>query len=339
MQPFVKIHQALRTDPKLQRLSHQLYRELQQQPPNDGPGPAATLPSGDDRAHVHAVIEMLQAVQSAWIAMNLDVYSDQPFNPGWMNIFRRWISSGVFQAHWPAVRGEFSEGFIRFCETELNLAVREPKFAWLKGYPNKEGRTITVSEFSNGLKELDHEFLLEWPRVVFREIKETRSGLAEMFNHACAHPAGPMGRPMAVLIVHDATEPDRTPASEHALAGDTPHVGRPTSTPSYYGAILAWEASDGVVELVVWLRGAYGTLGIGAAIEKTIHDFKEELEALKPEGYVLRTRYPSDDRNRGKQRWRRTVWTDFFRNQGFCRDDSDNAINSPDILIYRSEPR
>ena len=48
--------------------------------------------------------------------------------------------------------------------------------------------------------------------------------------------------------------------------------------------ILAWESSDGVVELVVWLRGAYGTLGLGEAIKKTIDDFKKELEALHPDG-------------------------------------------------------
>lgn len=64
--------------------------------------------------------------------MNLDVYSDQPLNPGWMSVFRRWISSGVFQAHWPAVRGEFSEGFVRFCETELNLTMLKPNSEWLE---------------------------------------------------------------------------------------------------------------------------------------------------------------------------------------------------------------
>jgi hypothetical protein len=338
LKPFFKIHQALRTDPKLEGLSHQLYRELEQ-PPRDGPGAAATTPPGDDRSHVHAVIEMLQAVQSAWIAMNLDVNCDQPLNAGWMNVFRRWISSGIFQAYWPAVRGEFSEGFIRFCETELNLTVQKPEFAWLRGYPNKNGRTIGLRKFKKALRELDKEFLLEWPRVVRHEISDDRCGLAEMFEHACKHPTGARGRPMAVLILRDETVHGRRPASKHSPAGEARSERRPTSAPSYYGVILAWGSSEGVVELVLWLRGAYATLAIGEAIEKTIRDFKEELKALKPEGYALRTRYPSDDRNRGKQRWRRTVWTDFFRNQGFCRDDSDNAINSPDILIYRSEPR
>ena len=47
-------------------------------------------------------------------------------NRGWMNVFRRWTTSSVFQDHWPALRGEFSEGFVHFCENELNLAVPTP---------------------------------------------------------------------------------------------------------------------------------------------------------------------------------------------------------------------
>ena len=121
------------------------------------------------------------------------------------------------------------------------------------------------------------------------------------------------------------------------LPGETPHDGRPTSEPSYYGVILAWGSSDGVVDLVVWLRGAYRTLGLGEAISKTLDEFKEELKrcSFKTHGYTLRTRYPSDDRSRGKQRWQRTLWTDFFQNQGFHRDDSDTLGNDPDTLIYR----
>ena len=250
-----------------------------------------------------------------------------------MNVFRRWVSSGIFQTHWPAVRGEFSEGFIRFCESELNLRVQEPKFAWLDGYLNMDGQPITREEFRKGLKELDREFLVEWPHVVLPEISEGRSGLAEMFDHACKHPPKRRGRPMAVLIVRGETAHEGRPASDDSPAGENPREVRPTREPNHYGVILAWRSSDGVIELVVWLRGAYGTLAIGEAIEKTIRDFKKELEGPNAnEGYTLRTRYPSDDRSRGKQRWRRALWTDFFQNQGFHRDDSDTAVNAPDTL-------
>jgi hypothetical protein len=112
VKPFVKIHEVLRTDHRLEGISRAIYRELEQ-PPSDDPGPAATPPPGDDRVQVHAVVEMLHAVQNAWLAVNLDLHSDHPLDRGWMNVFRRWISSGILQAHWPAVRGEFSEGFVQ----------------------------------------------------------------------------------------------------------------------------------------------------------------------------------------------------------------------------------
>ncbi len=270
MKPFVKIHQALRTDPKLASLSHELYRK-RGQPAGDGPGPATCPPPGDDRAHVHAIIEMLRAMENAWIAVNLDVYSDQPLNRGWMNVFRRWISSGIFQTHWPEVRGEFSDGFVRFCESELNLTVKEPRLTWFEGAPHKDGRmkiSLSKSEFNEGLRELDNEFSLEWPNLVLHEIGKGRSGLADMFKHARKHPPAPGQCPMAVLI----------------LPGETTHDGRPTSEPNYYGVILAWGSSDGLVDLFVWLRGAYRALGLGKAIEKTLTEFKKELESASPQG-------------------------------------------------------
>ena len=353
VKPFVKIHEALRTDPNLASLSQELYSN-RGKPASHGPPPAGSQPPLDDRAAVHAVIEMVQVMENAWIALNLDVYSDQPLNPGWMNVFRRWISSGVFQAHWPAVRGEFSEGFIRFCESELNLTVSEPKLAWLddeRARHKENGRMpMPLPEFEKGLEELDKEFLLEWPHIDLIKVGTGRLGLVHMFEYAREHPPAPVEWPMAVLIQPGETTPDGRPTAEHSpsgrflfsSAGETTPDGRPSSEPSYYGAILAWESSAGVVELVVWLRGAYRTLGLGDAVKKTIHAFKKELEALessKTKGYTLRTRYPGDERSRRTQRWQRTLWTNFFQNQGFHRDDTDTAVNAPETLIYRYEPR
>jgi hypothetical protein len=324
VKPFVKVHEALRTDPKLEGLSRELYarRGLACQ---TGAPTEAIPSSGDDRADVHAVIQMLQAMENAWIAVDLDAYSDHPLNRGWMNVFRRWISSGSFHAHWPAVRGEFSEGFVRFCESELNLSAPKPTVVWLEGVPERDGReTIALPAFQNAVRELDKEFSLEWPHVVLHEIHDARIGLWELFEHACKHPPEP-GKPMAVLI-----------KSGGASLGE-----RSTTEPSYYGVVLAWESADGVVDVVVWLRGAYRTLGLGGITKKAIDDFKKDLKdlrAVKHQGYTLRTRYPTDERSKGKQRWQRMLWTDFFRNQGFHRDGSDGAGNDSSTLIYRYEP-
>ena len=325
VKPFVKIHEALRTNPNLASLSQELY-PMRGRPGNDGTDPAAALPKENERADVHAVVQMLQAMENAWLGVNLEAYSDHPLNRGWMNVFRRWISTDVFRAHWPAVRGEFSEGFVRFCESELNLRVPEPEPAWLEveGGEPKIGRpTIARAVFIEGLQELDKAFVVEWPDGVADVIADRRSGLVDMFEHACENCPGPGISPIAVLI------------RPRKLADD----GRQTTEPNYYGVIFAWRSSDRLFDLVVWLRGPYRTLGLGRAIANTLKEFKQELRALHDDGYTLRTCYPSDDRNSGKQPWQRARWYDFFQNQGFHRDSLDTPGSRRDILIFRYEPR
>jgi len=194
----------------------------------------------------------------------------------------------------------------------------------VEGAPHQEkGRsTIPRSEFERGLEGLEQVFLLEWPHIVFQEIREDEGvELTDMFKHAWRRRPGEW--PMAVLIQPGRSAPDR----------------RPSSGPRSYGVILALAASERVVELVVWVRGAYRMIGLGDAIARTVHDFKEDLKELMADGYTLRSRYPSDDRSRGKQQWLRALRANFSQNQGFHRDDTDTAINPPDILIYRSKPR
>jgi hypothetical protein len=325
VKPFVKIHEALRTDPKLASLSHELYPKRGRLF-GDGTGHLASPPMAEDRADVHAVVEMLQAMENAWLSVDLEGYSDHPLNRGWMNVFRRWISSDIFHAHWPAVRGEFSEGFVRFCESELNLKVPELEAAWLEGEGDWQKRgptTIPLSVFTEGLQELDKAFSREWPHGVVGVIADRPSGLSAIFEHACKNRPEPKKSPVAVLIRPRATA----------------HEGRQTTEPSFYGIILAWQSSERVFDLVVWLRGPYRTLGLGRAIAETLKDFEKELKILHPSGYTLRTRYPSNDSSSGKQPWQRARWYDFFQNQGFHRDASDTLDINNNILIYRYEPR
>ncbi len=318
IRPFVAVQQALRTDPNLERLSLDLYPELAQVY-------RTPTPAGDPRAEMHAVLEMLQAMENAWVAVGLDAYSDHPLNRGWMNVFRRWTSSSVFQTHWPAVRGEFSEGFVRFCETELNLAVAPNKVVWLRhGVPAPSGReTIEPSAFRDAVTVLDREFSLEWPNIVLHEISDNPSSLVDIFDHVLKYPPVPGGSPKAGLI------------QRGAIAHDRPA----TAEPRDYGVILAWASFDGTIDLVIWVRGAYRTLGLGDTIKGTIDSFKKQLETLRPTGYTLRTRYPGDHRGKGNQEWQSTLWTDFFQNQGFHYDESGTHDGDWDTLIYQYSPR
>jgi hypothetical protein len=318
IRPFIEVQQALRTDPNLERLSHDLYPELAQVS-------GAPAHPGDPRAEIHAIIEMLRVMENAWVADSLEAYSDHPRNRGWMNSFRRWTSSGIFQTLWPAVRGEFSEGFVRFCETELNLTIAPLKVVWLEdGAPAPAGRqTIALAAFRDAVTELDREFSLEWPNIVLHEISDNDSTLVEILGHVLRYPPVAGGRPKAGLIQRGVTAPGRPPTTE----------------PRDYGVILAWASSDGPIELIIWLRGAYRTLGVGDTIKVTIDSFKKQLETLHPAGYTLRTRYPNDHRSKGKPGWQSTLWTDFFQNQGFHFDDAGTPDDDWVTLIYRYSPR
>ena len=255
------------------------------------------------------------------MSVSLDNYSDHPLNRGWMNVFRRWTSSRIFQTHWPAVRGEFSEGFVRFCEDELNLTVADPEVIWLDPAmpPPHPG---SPQEFRGAVVELDKEFSLEWPDVILREIRDRRSGLIDIFDFAVKYPAAP-GNPKAGLVV----------------PGTVAVPQQSTSEPPQYGLIVAWKSSDGVIDLVIWLRGAYRTLGLGDSVKGAIKKLKDQIEAIYPEGYILRARYPRDNRSKGKQGWQGTLWTDFFQNQGFHHEESARLDEEWDSLIYRFTAR
>ena len=296
VKPFTEIHQALRSDSALSRFAAELYPE------------AARTGSDGGRAcpkELHVVIEMLQAMESTWMTVGLASHASHPLNRGWMNAFRRWASSRSFQDYWPAVRGEFSEGFVRFCEAELNLKVDDPEIAWLDaGRAKQWGRGLhprPLIEFREALTTLDGEFTSEWPDLSIPEIGDQAANLCNMLDHAIARPPVTGFGPLAGLIVsRPSTRPD----------------GPTTAEPRLYGAVLAWKSSDRVIDLTIWVRGAYRTLGIGRG---TIEAMRAALQQSGARGDILRARYPSDLRVVVERRWQGDLWADFFRSQGFHR--------------------
>jgi choline dehydrogenase len=116
VKPYIRLQTELRTDPNLGPFSRDLYSVLSTAPlpPPAGHGDHA-------RAELHAVAQLLQIMENAYLAMHLDVYHEHPINSGWMTVFRRWSQSRTFLKYWPELRGEFSREFVKFCERELNL--------------------------------------------------------------------------------------------------------------------------------------------------------------------------------------------------------------------------
>jgi hypothetical protein len=323
---FVEVHKDFRGDTKLEQIGRELYPELERllAAPSDvtttNSNGEKSLRTGNESAEIHAVVQMLQVMENAWLGLNLDTYSDHPLNRGWMNVFRRWTSSGTLQRYWPTVRGEFSEGFVRFCESELNLTVDDPGVIWLN-VTNQPGSGLDV--FEKAISKLDKEFTMEWPDVISRDIGDEPLTLTKIFEHAQAFPPpGFASRSCTGLIVP---------------GGRGHKLDSATAEPSHYGVILAWTASDGVIDLVVWLRGAYRTLGLGERIGKELDWLKEKLK-FNSDGFVLRARYPSDDRSKGKQRWQSNLWADFFQDRGFHRQEPETAGDDMVTFVYTYQP-
>ena len=90
---FIEMQKALRQEPKLWRLTLDLYPELE---PTAEADLLAASEEPEERsrraAELHAILQMLQVMENAWLSLNLDVHYAHPLNRGWMDIFHRWAS-------------------------------------------------------------------------------------------------------------------------------------------------------------------------------------------------------------------------------------------------------
>ena len=117
---WTRFQRDIRKEPALARLSQDLYPELPLATKKDL---ANVSESTRQRAELHAVSQMIQLMESAWINLHLKGHSDLPMDHGWMNVFRRWTGTKAFHRLWPTMRSEFSPEFVKFCETQLHLGV------------------------------------------------------------------------------------------------------------------------------------------------------------------------------------------------------------------------
>ncbi len=109
-QSWTKFQTTLRTEKSLAPLSVEIYPEL-----------VRVASSGVNEQQLHAVAEMIQIMENAWGDLQVAGFRDLLMNRGWMSVFRRWASTPALRQLWPILRGEFSQDFVKFCETQLEL--------------------------------------------------------------------------------------------------------------------------------------------------------------------------------------------------------------------------
>jgi hypothetical protein len=280
-------------DDRLQRLRRELYPEV---------GAAQVAPrlprvaGRDESSEMHMVSEMLQTMEIAWFAMQLDSYHAHPLNRGWMNLFRRWTNSPTFQQYWPFLRAEYSQDFVRFCERALNMVptavIRE-----------RLGDAASLAGRFRDVREMDREFLQEWAAeadrlgwlTTGRYLSDAVAGAADF-----AEPLR-LRYPVWMLSLRNGQDwPSNRPC------------GLVCAVPPFRGA-----GED--LEFIVWLRGPYRNFGVGRlCIRSIIKDLSDELSPLAPvpRPYRLLAYYPYGSPNQAS-RLKKALWMNFYFDYGF----------------------
>jgi hypothetical protein len=375
---FLEVQKGLRGDANLRPLSHDLYPELDSNgdtnashgplrgtvpflPSSAGSQPSAAAWIAQTRkeqaidqqcAELHAVSQMLQVMENTWLGVRLGVYHEHPLNRGWMNVFRRWTNSDAFSRHWPVLRGEYSQDFVRFCEKELRLEVYDTRAVPLIARnPPSELKRPTQERENWALKKLDEEFSFEW---WFSEKSKGRSLSDRIASAKRLELAN--GPPVWILwsIPASKSDLDATPVSSDE---DDYEEGYPC------GIILACEPlaeSRGTLgcplarcshlqarfEFFVWIRGAYRNAGIGRMCvegrdphhldgpkrERVLDTVWNELgKTLKD--FTLFVRYPADASSARAEVMEKALWSNFFYAYDFRKAKAAADGKGEDLIL------
>src|SRR6185436_18933773 len=141
-----ELFERLRTSKELGFLSRQFYPEWRNllganvvdatQQTDD----LLRVPDNEDqlRQAFYFCNSMIQLMESAYVALNLDTDWQHPDNSGWINVFNHWAWSGMFRATWAVSAATYGGRFRAFCEQHLNLTLGEAEAKQvLSGAPTK----------------------------------------------------------------------------------------------------------------------------------------------------------------------------------------------------------
>jgi hypothetical protein len=283
-------------------LSAVIYRDFGEEWPASGERIGTATSARDyNSTNLHMTAQMLQVMENAWLGVHLEGYYAHPLNQGWMNVFRRWTSSEIFRHYWPQLRGEFSKGFIRFCEDQLGLAV-QPAYAVKVDPSNNEGLMQIVSSLRTELGR-------EWPRLKGKL-------RTDQFSHVWLIPAP---------VLSQATDRQSWPPDGYACG----LIGLLPSSDDRY-ELLAWLRGP--------YRGlGIGREALQEPLAKILALLlQERMASGKTHPFTLIVRYPEGALPGNCERLERAIWLSFFHSYEFRRSKSQlNPEEKSDLILER----
>ena len=85
---------------------------------------------------------LIQLMENVYLDLNLERYSDHPDNQGWMNLFRHWRYSGMFQVTWAIGASAYGSKFSLFCQRELEISTGKTLIVNGGGYAVNTARAV-----------------------------------------------------------------------------------------------------------------------------------------------------------------------------------------------------
>jgi hypothetical protein len=286
---YMDIQKAFREDPRLWRLSLEIYPELDPAGKALAGAPAETeAESGARRAaELRILLQMLQFTENAYLGLKLEVNYAHPLNRGWMDTFYRWTGAPTVRVHWPVVRGEFSRDFVRFCESQMQLGRVIGRCDPLQPDAPPEVLSQVLLEFQAEHGQRWREWLENQLKDVLASDRPSAWAVYPEGNYPVSAWTG--GRPSAVglIVVGPYQLPD-----VRVAARDHDHV------------------------LFVWLRGAYRNTGLGRSALRAV---LRQLQKDWPRPFQLHVHLPTARLSGPGGQVQKAMWLTFFHHLDFVR--------------------
>ncbi len=122
---FSKIQQQLRSSEKLNRLSREMYPDLERLMRD--PEMRSDISESNrpllEIEELHEILQIIQTMEVAWMNARMEDFDAHPLNRGWVAVFHRWAMMPSFRQTWPVLRADFSRAFIEYMESRFSLGV------------------------------------------------------------------------------------------------------------------------------------------------------------------------------------------------------------------------